>query len=227
MKTLNVTKSPLSTAITNELGTKQLLLLPASTSDKTITIKCKNCEANHTYTKKNKGRKRQHCSSACAAEYRDKQPKTKAARRNRLREYNLKHPERQWHSATKSSAKKRGIDFSIDVEWFKSRLQKGVCELTGLPFHSSTGSLTKGRSFYSPSVDRIDNAVGYISSNVRMVIWGVNLSKNKFADKDLQAMSLAMVLAHIPKSCHDDLLELLPTSLIASLPAGHPCASIH
>ncbi|AFT66903.1 hypothetical protein [Cycloclasticus sp. P1] len=227
MTTLNITKNPLSTAITTELSTQQILLLPGPTLDRTTTIKCKNCGATHTYNKKGKGRRRQHCSASCAAEYRDKQPKTKAARRNRLRKYNAKYPERQWHSATKSSAKKREIDFCLDVNLFKSRIQKGVCELTGLPFHSSAGSLTKGRGFYSPSIDRVDNAVGYIPSNVRMVIWGVNLSKNKFADKDLQALSLAMVLAHIPKSGHDSLLELLPTSLIASLPIGHPCASIH
>lgn len=189
-----------------------------------LTITCKNCNNRHTYEKKRKGRKRQHCSPLCAAEYRDKQPETKVARNNRLKKYNKLFPERQWQSATKSSAKKRGIDFNISVEWFRTRIKKGVCELTGLPLHSSAGSLTKGRNFYSPSIDRIDNSIGYIPSNVRMVIWGVNLSKNKFADKDLQALSLAMVLAHIPASCHESLLELMPTSLIASLPSGHPCA---
>lgn len=189
-----------------------------------LTITCKNCGNKHSYTKKGKGRKRVHCSEACSAQYRDKQPSTKAARNSRLKEYNAKYPERQWQSATKHSAKKRGLDFNLDVDWFKERLSNASCELTGLPFHSSAGSLNGRRNFYSPSVDRIDNSLGYIASNVRMVIWGVNLSKNKFADKDLQALSLAMVLAHIPKACHEELLELLPTSLIASLPPGHACA---
>lgn len=33
-----------------------------------------------------------------------------------------------------------------------------------------------------------------------------------------------MDIAHIPSACHAGLLELLPTSLIASLPTGHACA---
>jgi len=188
-----------------------------------LTISCMNCGSSHTYIKK-KGRKRVHCSYQCAADYRDKQPSTKAARLKRLQEYNKKFPERQWMAAVKFSAKKRKLDFTLDEEWFKSRLKRGVCELTGMPIKSNAGSSTKARNFYSPSVDRIDNSAGYISSNVRMVAWGVNLSKNKFADKDLEALSLALVLAHVPKACHVDILELLPRSLIASLPTGHPCA---
>lgn len=189
-----------------------------------LTITCKNCGQTHTYTKNGKGRKRMHCSAQCAADYRDKQPSTKAARLRRLKAYNKLYPERQWMAATKSSAKKRGVDFTLNEEWFSSRLNKGVCELTGLPIKSNAGSFTKARNFYSPSIDRVDNSVGYIPSNVRMVAWGVNLGKNKFADKDLEAMSLALVLAHVPKACHAEILDLLPTSLVASLPTGHPYA---
>jgi len=194
---------------------------PSSKEPVTLTITCKNCGIEHSYTKAGKGRKKLHCSKGCAAEYRDKQPSTKAARNKRLKAYNAKFPERQWQSATKSSAKKRGLDFHLSVPWFKQRLQKGLCELTGLPFKSNAGSLTGRRNFYSPSIDRIDNSIGYLPSNTRMVIWGVNLSKNKFSDKDVEALALSLVLAHTSKACHADLLSLLPTSLIATLPSGH------
>ena len=188
-------------------------------TSKIETITCKNCGTSHTYERKRKHRI--HCSHACASEYRDKQPKTKAARNTRQRKYYKAHPGKKCLAATKTSAKKRGLDFNLDEQWFNTRLKRGICELTGLPIRTNAGSSTGGRDFYSPSIDRIDNSIGYVPSNVRMVAWGVNLSKNKYSDRDLSALSLSIVLSHLPKASQQDLVDILPPQLTASLPSGH------
>ncbi len=38
---------------------------------------------------------------------------------------------------------------------------------------------------YAPSIDRIDSNVGYLMSNVRLVIWQYNLMKGELSDKDV------------------------------------------
>ncbi len=183
------------------------------------TITCLNCGAEHTYMRTRKHKK--HCSNKCAGDYRDRQPKTKAARISRNKAYYKKYPEKRIYVAIKASAKKRGLDFNVTEAWIKQRLQNAVCEVTGLPIRSNAGSVSGRRDYYSPSVDRIDNAIGYVQSNLRMVAWGVNLAKNKFSDRDLSAMSLSVVLSHLPKASQQNIVDLLPPQLLGCMPAGH------
>lgn len=185
------------------------------------TIQCKNCGNVHTYVKKRKGRDKLHCSAKCAADYRDKQPSTKAARAARVKGYYKKYPEKRIIVAIKASAKSKGLDFSVSDHWVRTRLNRGICEATGLPIRTKAGSKSGVRDFYSPSIDRIDNNLGYIESNLRMVCWGLNLSKNKYADRDVNALALTVVLSSIPNAMQQQVADLMPSTLKASLPAGH------
>lgn len=56
-------------------------------------------------------------------------------------------------ATTRTRARKRNLEFDLDqhVADIQSRIDKGVCELTGFPF-----DLSPGRKFNSPSLDRID-----------------------------------------------------------------------
>lgn len=195
-------------------------------SNKILTVICKNCGIEHRYEKKSRGRNKVHCSGACAAQFRDKNPINLEKKSVYIKEYYEKFPARQCLAATKSSALSRGLDFKLDEKWFSERLERGVCELTGLPIRSNKGSETGARDYYSPSIERINNAAGYIPSNVRMVAWCVNLAKNKFSERDLNALALSVVLAHVPKAGRSNLLEMLPQFLVASLPSGHPNALV-
>lgn len=185
------------------------------------TIQCKNCGNVHAYTKKGRGRSKVHCSDKCAADYRDKQPSTKAARLARIKAYYKKHPEKRIIVAIKASAKSKGLDFNVSDLWVRARLNRGICEVSGLPIRSKAGSKSGARDFYSPSVDRIDNNLGYEESNLRMVCWGLNLSKNKYADRDVNALALTMILSSIPAAMQQQVLDLMPATLKASLPVGH------
>ena len=90
--------------------------------------------------------------------YRDKTRKSRKANRA------------WWHHySVKSSAKKRKVEFSLTVEWFRERLDAGVCEMTGLPFDMKT---KRGRN--TPSVDRRDPTGPYSPDNCRMVLWSLN-----------------------------------------------------
>jgi len=80
------------------------------------------------------------------------------------------------------SKKKRaidlGLDFDLTPDWFEERLKSG-CEVTNLSFQF--GKLTP----FSPSVDRINPDKGYIKSNCRLVLWGVNSLKGAGTDDDM------------------------------------------
>lgn len=222
MSILNTRTAKLSDVKPKEIGSVTLKKLdPKINSPVAKTIKCKNCGHIHTFIKKSRGRDKVHCSAKCAADFRDKQPKTKAARLANNKKYYTKYPERKVIVAIKASAKNKGIDFDVSEEWVKSRLQRGICEVTGLPIRTKAGSKSGVRDFYSPSVDRIDNNLGYIESNIRLVAWGLNLSKNKYSDREVNALALTIILSSIPTPLQQQVVDLMPATIKASLPVGH------
>lgn len=72
----------------------------------------------------------------------------------------------------KSRALKKGLSVEIDINWVEERLKAGVCEITGVPFVFIRGA--KKKDPFSPSIDRIDNSLGYTKKNSRVVLWAVN-----------------------------------------------------
>lgn len=89
--------------------------------------------------------------------------------------------------SAKCRSKKRGIPFSLSVEWIMERLEAGVCELTGIEF-----DLNPDIVFYAPSVDRIVPALGYVESNCRLVLRAVNMFKCDGTDEDMQKVIRVM-----------------------------------
>lgn len=82
--------------------------------------------------------------------------------------------------------------FDIDVEFIEKKLTSGFCEVTGLPFQFSTPGNSHKNPF-APSIDRIDNSKGYIKSNVRIVLWCVNLMHGEMNDEQMVEMCKAVV----------------------------------
>lgn len=95
----------------------------------------------------------------------------------------------------KSKAKKEGRNFNLDENWIKTQLKNKVCSVTGLPFEIPTYKPGKvgERGPWTPSVDRIDNNLGYTKNNCQLVIWMYNLAKNNYTENDLIRMSMAFV----------------------------------
>ncbi len=194
------------------------MTITTNDNEQLTTITCANCGATHSYVKKRKAKK--YCSHKCGVSFYGREIRDKKAQRERIKKHHQKHPEKRFHSALKSSAKDRGLEFDLSEEWIKKKLAKGICEVSGMPIRPKIGTKKKGRDFYSVSFDRIDNSQGYTKSNVRAVSWGYNLGKNKFSDRDINALSLGVVLQHIPKSLKETFVEMLPQSLISDLPSG-------
>lgn len=75
-------------------------------------------------------------------------------------------------AAARVRARKKRIAFNLtasDVEAIQRTINAGVCEVSGVSL-----VLAGPRGPYSPSLDRINPALGYVSGNVRVVAWALN-----------------------------------------------------
>ncbi len=182
------------------------------------TVICKYCQTTFIYQRVKKAK--QFCTTKCLTTYHAEQNRDP----QKIEQYYNQHPAKRFLASTKHSAKKRGLIFSLNEAWFEKHLSSGHCELTGLPIQSKPyeKNARGSRTFYSPSIDRIDNNLGYIPSNCRIIAWGANQFKSQFTDRDINSFALAIVLRNLPKKCQSELLELMPANFVASLPSGHP-----
>lgn len=88
----------------------------------------------------------------------------------------------------------KGINVEIDLPWVRQRLS-GVwyCELTGwsldLGPRRPGGS---GKNPYAASFDRINNDLGYVPTNIRVVCAFVNFMMNAYSDEDMAPIIRAL-----------------------------------
>ena len=77
-------------------------------------------------------------------------------------------------SARRRAKQRNGI-VSIDMDWIVEILEKGTCQLSGLPFDFDQNTKIYSRSPYVPSLDRIDiNNPNYTPENTRVILWCIN-----------------------------------------------------
>ena len=69
-----------------------------------------------------------------------------------------------------NDANGRGIEFTLSFADFKKLFSRRVCTYTGVRFDDS--------EHYSPTIDRIDNSLGYVKGNVQLVSNAANRFKN-------------------------------------------------
>lgn len=81
---------------------------------------------------------------------------------------------------TRKSAKQQRVECDLDREWFKTRLDAGVCEMSGLPFDMKTK-----RGPNSPSVDRKIAGGPYTKENCRMILWSINRALSNHGEEYL------------------------------------------
>ena len=79
-------------------------------------------------------------------------------------------------------SKNTSIPTDIDKDFVLQKLQNGKCEITGIPFEVVIRGKPGPRS---PSLDRIVPSLGYIKSNVRMILYAINTFKNEWSDDDI------------------------------------------
>jgi hypothetical protein len=96
--------------------------------------------------------------------------------------------------SSRQRAKEAGLEHTLtlaDIESLYHR-QLGLCAVSGLPFTmESTGDHPFLRA-YAPSIDRIDNGLGYTLENVRLVCRIVNFAMGKWGLPALERVALAI-----------------------------------
>ena len=96
----------------------------------------------------------------------------------------------------KHRALKHKLFFDLSVEWIKTRLELGICEVTKLPFTmvtEETYNTQNNMQPFSPSIDRIIPSLGYVESNCRVVCSIFNLCKHHWTDNDVMLFATAYV----------------------------------
>ncbi len=104
-------------------------------------------------------------------------PYSKERRRVWEREYlkqkRLENPEYYLWKAAKKRAKDKQLDFTIDVS---DIIIPQFCPLLLIPIVHTVG---KGRrNDGSPSLDRLDNSLGYTPANIIVISWRANFLKS-------------------------------------------------
>lgn len=101
------------------------------------------------------------------------------------RKYNKANRAKRLISNARDRATKRDLAFDLwdHLEHIKKRIDIGVCEMTGIAF-----DLDSIRAFNSPSIDRIDPIKGYVYSNIRIIIHGMNCALGNWGEEVLLQM---------------------------------------
>lgn len=88
-----------------------------------------------------------------------------------------------------SSANSRGIDFNISFRKMKQLLERDTCFYTGKRFEP-TGDFAR-------SIDRIDNDLGYIDSNVCACTIDINRKKKDLTSQEI-VLIFKKIIKHVP-----------------------------
>lgn len=139
---------------------------------------CKDCGANYMFGKvlspEDKAR--------YATNRKDKRKNNKEYREKwlaDLRNYRNKNNEKTLLSQAKYRARKRGLEFNIDLS---DIVIPDNCPLTGIPIVRGMG---KKKGWSSPSLDRVDITKGYIKGNVAVISDLANTMKNSATLEEL------------------------------------------
>lgn len=87
------------------------------------------------------------------------------------------------------SAKQRSKNVTITKQWIQERLDRGYCEVTGLPFVLTSNKI---KNPWSPSLDQIRPGQGYTLENTQLVVWIYNVAKGSWAHEDVLTLANAL-----------------------------------
>lgn len=97
-----------------------------------------------------------------------------------------------WNAARQ----RRPEGFSLTKAHVARGIGLGACPRTGFPFDLSArfrSRSEKSRSPFAPSLDRIDNALGYTDANVEVVCSQFNMMRGELTHAELQQFCRALV----------------------------------
>ena len=100
------------------------------------------------------------------------------------RERSAKHPEKYLWRSAKQRARKKGLDFDIEVS---DIVIPEFCPLLNIPIIHLVGQGTH-RNPNAASLDRIKNQFGYVKGNIMVVSWRANFIKGDASLEELELL---------------------------------------
>jgi len=148
----------------------------------------KSCKNGHLATRRVEGYKCIECTRVASREQNEKRKtcsETLTKHQARQRAYYVNNIEKNLWWAAKRRAKAKGLKFSIKVE---DIIIPEKCPILGIELKSSQHK--KDRN--SPSVDRIDNNLGYVSGNIQVISDRANSMKNDASFEEIEKLYFYM-----------------------------------
>jgi hypothetical protein len=114
------------------------------------------------------------------------------------------------HARMRAHKKRLSFDLSDFSQEIQDRIDKGVCEVSGLPLN-----LHGGRTWDSPSIDRQTPSEGYIYQNIRIVCHAVNSALGDWGDATMLMIARSIMAQRTARS--NELSESLGRNLMMRL----------
>lgn len=90
-------------------------------------------------------------------------------------------PEWKMHQRAKQRSSSKGLEFNLEVS---DIIIPDICPILGIPLNMNSGK--PGAYKNSPSLDRIDNSLGYIKDNIQVISQLANSMKGAASIEELQ-----------------------------------------
>ena len=164
-------------------------------SDGSMQVRtCKGCKIEKLFSEfyensESKEGRLLRCKECCkrwSKEWRDQTPKEERSKSHK--EWRLHNRGAALLTIARFRAKKKGLEFTITTADIDPKIKYGLCELTGIRFN-----LKNGKTWDSPSIDRIDSSKGYTKDNVRVVLYCVNVMANTWGANKIVEIAKAIV----------------------------------
>lgn len=149
----------------------------------TVSESCYVCKSAYVYHPPTEARRAKR-----RAKYKENPKKYLTQNRERTIRRRINRPWVPAISQARARAKKKKLAFNLTWEWGKS-VWTGFCAITSIKFDLAAVK----NSPYSPSIDRIDNSLGYTKNNCRFILYGINVFKWTSTDFDILYLSTAVV----------------------------------
>ena len=212
----------------NGSDSSKLVGLPSSSANKSLakTVSagsmqvrtCKECEIEKPFSEfyedsESKEGRRLQCKECCKRwqkTWREQQPQE--ARSKAHKKWRLNNRGSALLTLARHRAKQKGLEFTLAPEDIDPKIKQGFCALTGIRFN-----LKNGKTWDSPSIDRIDSSKGYSKDNVRVVLYCVNVMANVWGSDKIIEIAAAIVKRREVKAEEQKFDRVFGTSLERNL----------